>query len=411
MEVRYKRSMSNSYIIIRKENQEAKNTYQIHILLENQVPGLLPCKIQKIDGEDLFYYEITGCQSFLNLYENRKLGSADLKDLFQDIVQAMEYLDRYLLSRDFLILNPAYIYRSMDRKRYAFLWFPFSESTIEKELRSLTEDILPKVDHSDRAAVSLGYGFYKEVMEGRIQAEVLKSCLYAQEEEEIPPQSIEEEQERQKILDDFYTEEEEETVSGRGILMIVAVILLLILLFFLVRHFKLLEEVYLWAGAGIVAAGMLLLGGVWFIKKKTETETSEQSLYEEAYPSELKEFPTEENRKSKAEAVTTVLYQQERNTAPCLLEWRNPSGKKYQIEKEVSLIGQRREAVDLWLDVSTVSRIHAKIIHREQGDFLIDLNSRNGTQINGEYLNPEQEYFMENGDEIVFAEMRFQYFC
>ncbi len=60
MEVSYKRSMSCSYLVLQEPDEEFQNTYQTHILLENQIVGLCSCKIQKIDGKEFFYYEITG---------------------------------------------------------------------------------------------------------------------------------------------------------------------------------------------------------------------------------------------------------------------------------------------------------------------------------------------------------------
>ena len=40
---------------------------------------------------------------------------------------------------------------------------------------------------------------------------------------------------------------------------------------------------------------------------------------------------------------------------------------------------------------------------------MVDLNSRNGTLLNGRYLNPEEEYLLEDGSTLVFAESRFVY--
>ena len=54
MEIWYKRSMSENYMVIPGTELETGETYQIRILLENQVPGLLPCKIQKMNGDEFF---------------------------------------------------------------------------------------------------------------------------------------------------------------------------------------------------------------------------------------------------------------------------------------------------------------------------------------------------------------------
>ena len=83
------------------------------------------------------------------------------------------------------------------------------------------------------------------------------------------------------------------------------------------------------------------------------------------------------------------------------LEWESP--RRFALEKEVTIIGKWRENVDICLDVPTVSRMHGKIIHRKGKDYLIDLNSRNGTMLNEIWINPEEEYELKNGDILVFA--------
>lgn len=112
MEVSYKRSMSCSYLVLQEPDEEFQNTYQTHILLENQIVGLCSCKIQKIDGKEFFYYEITGGQTLCNLFENKKFKRKDLEELFLAVVRVMENLDEYLMNRDFLLLHPSYISKS-----------------------------------------------------------------------------------------------------------------------------------------------------------------------------------------------------------------------------------------------------------------------------------------------------------
>ena len=57
----------------------------------------------------------------------------------------------------------------------------------------------------------------------------------------------------------------------------------------------------------------------------------------------------------------------------------------------------------------TISRVHAKIICRNNQAFLIDLNSRNGTELDGEIIQPETEYLLKEENTIIFAEKRYLY--
>lgn len=56
---------------------------------------------------------------------------------------------------------------------------------------------------------------------------------------------------------------------------------------------------------------------------------------------------------------------------------------------------------------ATVSRVHARIRKEEEGYFLADLNSRNGTSVNGRLLRANEEYQLQDEDEVDFAEARY----
>lgn len=53
-----------------------------------------------------------------------------------------------------------------------------------------------------------------------------------------------------------------------------------------------------------------------------------------------------------------------------------------------------------------VSRNHAAITLHDAGLYIEDLNSTNGTRINGSQLAPSQKYRLRDGDEIEFARLR-----
>ncbi|MBL8909714.1 MAG: GGDEF domain-containing protein [Archangium sp.] len=60
---------------------------------------------------------------------------------------------------------------------------------------------------------------------------------------------------------------------------------------------------------------------------------------------------------------------------------RTALGRVYRIEREI-LLGRAGEA-DAWLDEEGVSRKHARVVRTDAGAMIVDLNSRNGTWING----------------------------
>jgi hypothetical protein len=75
-------------------------------------------------------------------------------------------------------------------------------------------------------------------------------------------------------------------------------------------------------------------------------------------------------------------------------------GQSWTVDQDVITIGRGADC-DIALPERQISRRHARIERRNQGYFLIDLGSRNGTFVNGQEIN--QPYFLQDGDEIQIA--------
>ena len=78
----------------------------------------------------------------------------------------------------------------------------------------------------------------------------------------------------------------------------------------------------------------------------------------------------------------------------------NPTASD-QIEWQVG----RSEGQDLHLPYPEVSRNHAKIQWKRSGYYFIDLGSTQGSWLNGEKLEPREEYPLQTGDEVRLAEI------
>lgn len=77
------------------------------------------------------------------------------------------------------------------------------------------------------------------------------------------------------------------------------------------------------------------------------------------------------------------------------------------LNDDLTVIGKLENACDAVIELPTVSRIHAKIRKKEDGYYLTDMNSRNGTAVNGKLLLPDEEYQLKQEDEVDFAQARY----
>lgn len=73
------------------------------------------------------------------------------------------------------------------------------------------------------------------------------------------------------------------------------------------------------------------------------------------------------------------------------------------IKKQSVILGTMAEGCNYILMARGISRMHAKLMKKADGLYLLDLNSTNGTYLNGEMIESGQEYKLEEGDMVAFA--------
>lgn len=77
-------------------------------------------------------------------------------------------------------------------------------------------------------------------------------------------------------------------------------------------------------------------------------------------------------------------------------------------QKKEYIIGKRRDSVDGYLGISNaVSRIHCKVIRRQNQFYISDLGSSNHTYVNSIMLYPQQEKELFDGTKVRIADIDF----
>lgn len=71
-------------------------------------------------------------------------------------------------------------------------------------------------------------------------------------------------------------------------------------------------------------------------------------------------------------------------------------------------VGKMRQQCEVVLMAPAISRMHARLEYRQGGYYLKDLNSRNGTFLNGERLMPQEARTVEHGDRVAFADIQYR---
>ncbi len=116
----------------------------------------------------------------------------------------------------------------------------------------------------------------------------------------------------------------------------------------------------------------------------------------------------EKNEDSQENYGETVVLCESAVRGPASLVSREPGElATIFLNEELTVIGKLEHAADAVIPLPTVSRLHAKIRKREDEYYLADLNSRNGTSVNGKMLKADEEYLLQDEDEIDFAQARY----
>ncbi len=306
MKVTYKRELDQNYMVI--EQEEFKEQYQVEMLVRNQIPGLLSCRLSLIDRKALFYYEITSRQSLRLVLERKRLSSRELRLMLEELLAVVQVCSEYLLDTDKIFLNPDYIYLEPDSWELSFCYFPFCQQDIQEELLELAEYLLDHLDSQDQKVVSLGYEFYRM------------------------------------------------------------------------------------AGEKYLSLGEML--GKW----KEEEEITEEKIVEldcDPIPAEDKSISSE-----------TMILKRKKGES-LVLRSENPAYPDMKITGDSFLIGKKKDVVDGWIKARGISRIHGKISKEEGQYYLTDLNSTNGTYLNGGRLEVNEKARIRCGDCVGFGDVRY----
>lgn len=454
MRAEYKRDMNHNYLILYGEDEINTDSYQVRMLVGNVIPSLLKCRIQGMDGRFLVYFDITSKQALSVLYEEKKMGVEDLRLIFGGFVKAMEDAAEYLMNPGQFIISPEYIYTDIEKQEIYFCMMPGYEKDIKEQFQFLTEYILPKIDHQDQDAVILGYGVYKRAMEDSFHLEHIKEELYKTQGQQgtttTKAEQMKTKSEQRQESEDFNPEEEgfweNEEINQEfvrdgekskrlsppqktGVIVLAAILLCGIAATTLMGYLPYLETGTILGIIIVLVACVMLFVYVSKIKKKpgalrqgreeerdkpkgitgkvpTDQTDQSQNTIKSVVKSTNK--PVVKSSQLHADYGETVVLSAGAVSGPASLVSKEPGElATIYINEDLTVIGKLETACDAVISLPTVSRIHAKIKKKEDAYYLTDMNSRNGTAVNGRLLLPDEEYQLEPEDEVDFAQARY----
>lgn len=417
-------------MVVRPE-MTGNEKYTLRMLSGNTVQGLLAFQDKMVNGEVWYYYDITSKQPLRRVLEHRMISGGELRTLIADLLFMLRQLERYLLDEGQICLLPEYVYVDPGSFKSEFCLVPGWHRGFTEEMCEFSQYLLDHVNQSDGDAVVLAFSVFRECRKLNFGIEDIERCLKKQEKrtisadkESIQPrkEEIREDEKNENIYrSEFSGPEERGEKEGsksafRGILT-VFIIGLMAVIPTAVGVLSGIQGVYQWKWILLVLEILLLITLVAIQKAdllkdaafaEKNMEESEEEPWVVYFQEEEEDADRKEKVKEEPEIETILLSARtvekgKRRLVPI------HGGPEISIGYFPFLIGKSKELTDYCLNRPGVSRLHVKIEETKDGYTLTDLNSTNGTFINGVLVEANATAELVPGDEVVIADERFYF--
>lgn len=410
-EVIIKNEFDHSYILLKKELEE-KDGFPFHMITQNSIPGFLSCKLRYIEEISYYEYDITSKKSLGKKYLDQRMQFHNLQELFYGINRIMKSANEFLLPQEGFVLEPQYIYQDLETEELYCLYLPSllqqERKQIKGRYRELADFLLDKTDHKDEHAVNVVYQFYKmskeeffsfEVFVGFIEKEALLLQAEERRREEKKKKEISDmepslpsEEEYLRINESDKTEKREWNLRIPIVLFVVG--FLLLGAYLLIPALRMFALYLLLPGASIIGFAALMMIYILYQKFGRQEDVDWQNPPE---PVRVEEYFDD------ILDGETVFFDEEMSV---YLKWKEGRfSKEYRLAEFPVTVGKMRESVQMYIDDPSVSRLHARFKELPNGIILQDLDSTNGTYVNGKRLAAGEEAIIKRNDEIQFGKI------
>ena len=370
MQVEYIKEWMDTYLWILPD-KDSPESYEEKMIRCNPERGWLAFSRQSKNGEDYLCYKVTGKKALNSIYAALSMGERQIRSILGQLFATLEKGREYLLSEDDFVLAPNYIFATLPHMTLELCYVPGYGVPLRNQLEGLFEYLLNRVDYEDKQAVNLVYDCYMFCMREKGGLTEIKKLLAEDMKSSKPPEDI-----------------AEPCLPGQG------------------KQEPSPQEKGMAGDTGIKAES-----------RKPEPASYVSWLAEKLFPWKRREpaLVAEENEiyipgngnfsSAEDNDRTALLSAPPKPAGPELI--CEQTGEIVPLLKFPFYFGSAKEFADFSPATEGVSRIHCCISKRENNYYLSDLNSTNGTFINGKEVLPGKEVLLSANDEIKICSQEF----
>lgn len=395
MEVKYRADLYTNQMRMEIPEEADFQTYSFKMIEKNRIKGVLPTKIRMEDGKGYLYLDVGNRRSLIDVYRDKEMDLEDMTKIFQGLLPILEELKNYLISEKMVLFEPEYVFEE-EEGGYCVVILPWQDE--KPSFRKLAEFFLEKINHKDENGVNAAYHFYRQQSQGLFSLYQFMSVLEKEnilkrqrKNKEVSPMApqpnewkaddIEETREAEK-------KEEENNSQGKG----KYIFLILAFLAMGTQFINVIPDRIKVSCLG-VSFLFLILFFVLLIAKKEKPKAAKEDM-----PITVEE---------QWEVGETLFFEKDDKEEKWKLQWKERGRKKQiTIEDFPCKVGKIKEEVSVVINDVSVSRVHCQFVKKENKIAIMDLNSTNGTCLNGMPLAEGEMIEIEKNDEILIGKVK-----
>ncbi len=374
MQVEYIKEWMDTYLWVLPDT-DSPESFEEKMIQCNPGGGWLPFTRQSKNGEDYLCYKVTGKKALNSIYAALPMGERQIRSILGQLFATLEQGREYLLSEDDFVLAPNYIFATLPHMTLELCYVPGYGVPLREQLEGLFEYLLNRVDYEDKQAVNLVYDCYMFCMREKGGLTEIKKLLAEDMKQNKPENSMKEKPVVEQPLPEQITEQSSEAKKSAV-------------------YTEARQEQRKPESASYVS---------WLTEKIFPWKRREPALVaeeEETYTAGSGAIsPVEDND------CTVLLSAPSKPAGPELI--CEQTGEVVPLSKFPFYMGSAKEFADFVPAVEGVSRIHCCISKRENNYYLSDLNSTNGTYLNGKEVVPGKEVLLSANDELKICSQEF----
>lgn len=399
MDYRFKRDLKNSFMIVESGFENAG--YEKDVLRFNDIDVLVPFHTVDINNVTQVWYDITGLVSLKDYLMQQSITYELMRKVFLYLKIAIDETERYLIDVNHLSINvdTVFVVKNDVEWKVMLIYYPDEN---QSSLESILEFFMSNVS---KDMMDFCFKLYDSGMDGNTIDGIIRLIDDEIGCDDIVGDEANNKNEQHDSEEYDYRNEDEERrldweYEGSRISD---------------------DEDYIWGNNKIDIFGEEELTIFDKIKKCMIGffETKKKNILDKA-DNKISLFSRKENRKNKNDIMyedfsyepdqqiyepTVLLKAIEEDRDVLNLKYIGNSKKDdIRIDKEEFRVGSSIEGNDSVIDSPVISRFHAKIIKEGKSYYVEDLNSTNGTSVNGKLLGYRDRIELNPEDTIMFAD-------